>query len=121
VLILQGDSGEFCPERRVPSLEFPRRNPCAAKPNFLCEKHMTEQKPPQISPYLFPFGLFCFGLWFFYDGWISTNPDMQEHLMFNRVGSAILLPWAVIDFIRTHKGEQEYKKKAQAGDAEPGS
>ncbi len=80
---------------------------------------MTEQKPPQISPYLFPFGLFCFGLWFFYDGWISTNPDMQEHLMFNRVGSAILLPWAVIDFIRTHKAEREYKKREQAKDAGP--
>ena len=80
---------------------------------------MTEQKPPQISPYLFPVGLFCFGLWFFYDGWISANPDMQEHLMFNRVGSAILLPWAVIDFIRTHKAEREYKKREQAKNAGP--
>jgi hypothetical protein len=111
VLILQGESGEFFPERRALSLEYPRRNPCATRPNFFCEKHMTEQKPPQISPYLFPIGLFCFGLWFFYDGWISTNPDMQEHLMFNRVGSAILLPWAVIDFIRTRKAEREYKKR----------
>jgi hypothetical protein len=82
------------------------------------EKHMTEQKPPQISPYLFPFGLFCFGLWFFYDGWISTNPDMQEHLMFNRIGSAILLPWALIDFFRTHKSEKEYKARKMASTTE---
>jgi hypothetical protein len=77
---------------------------------------MSDKKPapPQVSPYLFPIGLFCFGLWFFYDGWISTDPDMQEHLMFNRVGSAILLPWAVIDFFRTHKSEKEYKAREQA-------
>jgi hypothetical protein len=39
---------------------------------------------------------------------------MQEHLMFNRVGSAILLPWAVIDFIRTRKREREYRERQQA-------
>lgn len=80
---------------------------------------MTDNKPPQISPYLFPFGLLCFGLWFFYDGWISTDPDMQEHLMFNRVGSVILLPWAVIDFLRTRKGERAYKARQQAGQTSP--
>jgi len=72
---------------------------------------MSENKPPQISPYLFPIGLFCFGLWFFYDGWISTDPDMQEHLLFNRIGSVILLPWSVIDFFKTRKGEREYKAR----------
>lgn len=82
---------------------------------------MTEHKPPQISPYLFPVGLFCFGLWFFYDGWISTNPDMQKHLMFNRVGSAILLPWAAYDFFKTWKGEKAYKArmKSEEPPAEP--
>ena len=72
---------------------------------------MTEQKPPQVSPYLFPFGLLCFGLWFFYDGWITTDPDMLEHLMFNRVGSVILLGWAAIDFVRTRKREREYRER----------
>jgi hypothetical protein len=72
---------------------------------------MTEQKPPQISPYLFPVGLFCFGLWFFYDGWITTNPDMLEHLMFNRVGSVVLLGWAAVDFVRTRKREREYRER----------
>lgn len=75
---------------------------------------MSENKPPQISPYLFPIGLFCFGLWFFYDGWISTDPEMQEHLLFNRIGSAILLPWSVIDFFKTRKSEREYKARQQA-------
>jgi hypothetical protein len=80
---------------------------------------MKDSKPPQVSPYLFPFGLFCFGLWFFYDGWISTDPDMQEHLLFNRVGSVILLGWAVFDFFKTRKSEREYRerKARENGDA----
>jgi hypothetical protein len=73
---------------------------------------MKDSKPQQISPFLFPFGLFCFGLWFFYDGWISTDPDMQKHLLFNRAGSALLMSWAVYDFIRTRKREREYREKA---------
>lgn len=82
---------------------------------------MTEKKPPQISPFLFPIGLFCFGLWFFYDGWISADPAMQEHLLFNRIGSAIMLPWAVFDFIRTRKSEREYKARMQAQPTPPES
>jgi hypothetical protein len=82
---------------------------------------MSQSKPPQISPYLFPVGLFCFGLWFFYDGWISTDPDMQEHLLFNRIGSAIMLPWAVIDFFRTRKREKAYKARMEAETAPPES
>ena len=74
---------------------------------------MTEQKPPQISPYLFPFGLLCFGLWFFYDGWITTNPDMLKHLLFNRVGSVILLGWAAVDFARTRKWEREKRERSR--------
>jgi len=82
---------------------------------------MKDSKPPQINPFLFPFGLFCFGLWFFYDGWISTDPGMQKHLLFNRVGSVILLGWAVYDFFRTRKREREYRERTVqdpgAGDA----
>ena len=59
--------------------------------------------PPEIGPFVFPSLLMIFGLWCFYDGWLTSNPDMQDHLLLNRVGSIILLPWAVIDFIRTWK------------------
>lgn len=72
---------------------------------------MKDSKPPQINPFIFPFGLLCFGLWFFYDGWISTDPEMQKHLMFNRVGSVILLGWSVYDFIRTWQGEKAYRER----------
>lgn len=57
--------------------------------------------PPEIGPHVFPTLLAIFGLWCLYDGWFTSNLDMQDHLLFNRIGSLILLPWAIIDFIRT--------------------
>ena len=69
-----------------------------------------KKKPPEVSPYLFPFLLAAFGLWCFYDGWLTTNPEMQEHALFNRVVSFILLPWAVYDFIK----QKRYERKIAA-------
>ena len=77
----------------------------------MVDQNKSKPAPPEISPYLFPVLLAVIGIWFFYDGWLSTEPDMQEHLMFNRVGSVILLPWAVIDFFRTWRSENEYKRQ----------
>ncbi len=70
--------------------------------------------PPQISPYIFPFLLAGFGIWFFYDGWLSTDLGMQEHLLFNRIGSAVLLPWSIIDFYRTRKFEKQEQAAQQS-------
>ena len=47
--------------------------------------------PPQISPYVFPVLLAGFGLWCFYDGWISIDPNMMKHQTFNRIASGVLL------------------------------
>ncbi|NLW81379.1 MAG: hypothetical protein GXY42_06865 [Desulfovibrionales bacterium] len=77
--------------------------------------------PPQISPYLFPFGLACFAVWFFYDGWITTDVEMQKHLLFNRVGSVIFTVWAVFDFLRTRRSERERKARQQAEGETAGS
>ena len=69
----------------------------------------TETKESaQISPYVFTVLLTGFGLWCFYDGWLTTNPEMQEHYLLNRIISAILLPWAAIDYWRVRK----YRAKA---------
>ncbi|WP_028585991.1 hypothetical protein [Desulfogranum mediterraneum] len=74
-----------------------------------------KKQPPEISPYVFPFILACFGLWCFYDGWLSSAPEMQEHLLFNRIASAVLLPWALIDFYRTRKQEQQARREKERG------
>ena len=71
---------------------------------------MSEDHPPpspRISPYVFPFLLAGMGLWCFYDGWIGSDPEMQEYILFNRVGSIVLLLWAVADFFRTRKLEKQ--------------
>jgi hypothetical protein len=58
------------------------------------------------------------GVWCFYDGWLSTAQGIQEHLLFNRIGSAVLLPWSIIDFYRTRmfeKQEQAAQQSDQSG------
>ena len=68
----------------------------------MSEKEITknEDNAPEISPYVFTVLLAGFGLWCFYDGWLTTSSSMQEHYLINRVVSAVLLPWAGIDFWR---------------------
>ncbi|MDF1553311.1 MAG: hypothetical protein P1P84_09635 [Deferrisomatales bacterium] len=74
-------------------------------------EHKTRdtRQPPEISPYVVSVLLAGFGLWCLYDGWISSNPDMQEHLTFNRVGSVVLLAWAAWDFRKVRKREKAEK------------
>lgn len=60
-------------------------------------------KPPPMSPYIFTILLLFFGLWCFYDGWLTSDIDMQKHALFNRVLSIILLPWSVYDFFKIRK------------------
>ncbi len=74
-----------------------------------------EKKPPPLSPYLFPTLLAMFGAWCFYDGWLNTDPEMMEHALFNQVGSAILIPWAIYDFFKTKKIEKQYKENEKDG------
>ncbi len=83
----------------------------------MSEKELTksDDQAPQISPYVFTVLLAGFGLWTFYDGWLTTDPSMQEHYLINRVVSAVLLPWAGIDFWRVWN----YRRKTEAaGDTE---
>ena len=80
------------------------------------EAETQEKKPPEISPYLFPFLLAVFGLWCFYDGWLTTNPEMQEHALFNRVVSIVLLPWSVYDYLKVRRFERNRINEADPTD-----
>ena len=77
----------------------------------MSEKEITknEDNAPHISPYVFTILLAGFGLWCFYDGWLTRAPSMQEHYLINRIVSAVLLPWAGIDFWRVwdHRRKEE--------------
>ena len=70
--------------------------------------------PPTISPYLFPVVLAGMGLWCLYDGWLSVDPKMQEYLLFNRIGSVVLLLWAALDAVRTRRLERRSAAAAPA-------
>jgi len=75
----------------------------------MSEEQKKQASPPDISPYLFPVILAIMGAWCFYDGWLTTDPEMLEHATFNRVVSGLLLPWAIYDFIKTRKADLREK------------
>ena len=56
--------------------------------------------PPEINPYVFTALLFLFGAWCCYDGWLTSDPAMQEHRLFNQVMGAVLLPWSIYDYFK---------------------
>jgi len=87
---------------------------------IMVKEKETKNAPPALNPYIFTVLLFLFGIWCFYDGWLSADPDMQKHQLFNRVISAILLPWSAYDFFKVKKS---YKKDAldTKGTDKPGS
>ncbi|NOX34089.1 MAG: hypothetical protein GXP56_10195 [Deltaproteobacteria bacterium] len=67
---------------------------------------------PQMSPYVFTFLLIGFGAWCFWDGFLTTDPEMLEHASFNKVLSVILLPWGIYDFFKIRK-RQKNKKQSE--------
>jgi hypothetical protein len=75
------------------------------------EKKGKTLKPPQMSPYVFTLLLMGFGFWCFWDGWLTTNPDMAEHALMNQVLSAILIPWAIWDYFKVKRGYKLRKNK----------
>jgi hypothetical protein len=74
----------------------------------------NEKGPPEfrMNPYIFTALLFGFGVWCLYDGWFTSNPGMQEHLLFNRVLSFVLIMWSVYDFFKVKKA---YKNNDSEG------
>ena len=75
------------------------------------KKPDIEKKSSEISPWIFPVLLTAFGLWCLYDGWLTSNPKMQDYQLFNRIASGVLLPWAAYDFLKVRKHERKNKKE----------
>ncbi|MCG8564350.1 MAG: hypothetical protein MI747_04625 [Desulfobacterales bacterium] len=74
----------------------------------MAEQGKGKPKPPRMNPYVFTVLLLALGLWCFWDGFLTSDPEMLEHAMFNKVLSGVLIPWAVWDFFKVRK---HYKKK----------
>ena len=72
-------------------------------------------RTPFDNPWVLPCLLLAFVLWFAYDGWINSDPDMLEHVTFNRWGSLVLSVLAGYFGWRAH---QETKELAEGDDPE---
>lgn len=89
-------------------------DPAAAEPSETSEaarRARAREGPPPTPfdhPLFLPALLFAGMLWFGYDGWINQDPDMQEHLDFNRYGFG-LLTLATAWF--GYKGYAEWKEE----------
>jgi hypothetical protein len=62
---------------------------------------------PFDHPLFLPVLLFAGMLWFGYDGFINSDPDMTEHRVFNQVGFALL---TVLTAFYGYKGYQEFQQ-----------
>ena len=76
----------------------------------IMKKDKISSTPPRMSPYVFTILLIGFGLWCFWDGWLTKDPEMLEHETFNKVLSAILLPWGVFDFFKIRNRQKNNKQ-----------
>jgi len=77
------------------------------------EPNNKKVAPPRMNPYIFTILLFGFGGWCFYDGFLTTDPEMLEHATFNKVLSVILLPWGVYDFFKLRKSRKTEIKESE--------
>lgn len=71
---------------------------------------------PLYHPLFLPVLLVAFSLWFFWDGFITTDPEMLEHQLFNRIcfGITALFCLRVVPRgIREFKEEREAAAKEQ--------
>jgi hypothetical protein len=66
---------------------------------------------PLYHPLFLPVLLVAFSLWFFWDGFITSDPDMQKHQLFNRIsfGVTALLCLRVVP-----RGLREFKEDREA-------
>jgi hypothetical protein len=88
------DSAQSGPEATQASKRPERRGP---PPN------------PLYHPLFLPVLLIAFSLWFGYDGFLTSDPEMLEHQLFNRVMFAIMLPicvWMVPKGIKEFREDQ---------------
>lgn len=69
-----------------------------------------EASSPFDHPAFLPVLLWGLAAWFGYDGWLNQDPDMLEHLTFNRVGFGLLAAGALyytVQSLRETRADKE--------------
>jgi hypothetical protein len=65
---------------------------------------------PFDHPAFLPAVLWPMAIWFGYDGWINQDPDMLEHLTFNRWGFGVLVILGIyftVQAVREKRAERD--------------
>ena len=71
---------------------------------------------PFDHPAFLPVLLWALAIWFGYDGWINQDPEMLEHLSFNRWGFGVLVlagTYYTIQSLRERRAERERGSSAE--------
>ena len=68
---------------------------------------------PFDHPAFLPVLLWGLAVWFGYDGWINQDPDMLEHVAFNRWGFGILV---VLGLYFTVQSLRDARRKSEGSD-----
>jgi hypothetical protein len=71
---------------------------------------------PLYHPLFLPVLMIAFSLWFGYDGFLTTDPEMLEHQTFNRVMFFVMFPlclWMVPRGIKEFREDQANAAKKQ--------
>ena len=74
------------------------------------EEDEEDTGSPFDHPAFLPVLLWALAIWFGYDGWINQDPDMLEHLSFNRWGFAALVTagtYYTVQSLREARAERE--------------
>jgi len=74
------------------------------------EEEDDDTGSPFDHPAFLPVLLWALAVWFGYDGWINQDPDMLEHVTFNRWGFGILVIAGIyftIQAVREIRAERE--------------
>jgi hypothetical protein len=77
---------------------------------------------PLYHPLFLPVLMVAFSLWFGYDGFLTSNPDMLKHQGFNRVMFFIMFPlclWVVPRGIKEFREDQADAAKKQIDGKSP--
>ena len=82
----------------------------SADPRSSDEEDDDDAGSPFDHPAFLPVLLWALSIWFGYDGWLNDDPEMVEHLSFNRYGFAVLVALAsyyTFDAVRRVRSESE--------------
>jgi hypothetical protein len=106
---LQGDAGSGAAHASDSST---RSSEQSTDPTSPTQRERRGPPPnPLYHPLFLPVLLVGFTLWFFWDGFLTTDPEMQKHQLFNRVFFGITLLFCLRIVPR---GIREYREERDA-------